>query len=138
MKKFYDSVQSQTPTEVRFVILHHHQVGREQKDRQFKEHWDFMVEQGDSLATWQLFENPTINRRVTISAVRIGDHRKAYLDYEGPISRGRGYVRRVDSGTCVVKESTPTAWVVELDGKELTGRYTLRRAEDDDWTWCPQ
>lgn len=31
-------------------------------------------------------------------AVRVGDHRRSYLDYEGPISRDRGVVVRVASG----------------------------------------
>jgi hypothetical protein len=35
----------------------------------------------------------------TVDAQRIADHRLAYLEYEGPISGGRGTVRRLDGGS---------------------------------------
>lgn len=35
----------------------------------------------------------------TLSAQRIKDHRPMYLDFEGPLSGDRGFVRRVATGT---------------------------------------
>lgn len=74
----------------RFVILHH--------TTRDGEHWDLMLEQGDVLQTWQLLANPLGGEAYPISARRIGDHRLAYLTYEGPISGDRGNVTRIDEG----------------------------------------
>ncbi|MEM8836425.1 MAG: hypothetical protein AAGD00_11490 [Planctomycetota bacterium] len=38
-------------------------------------------------------------------AARMGDHRRAYLDYQGPVSGGRGRVSRVDEGACLLEET---------------------------------
>lgn len=138
MNTSHDNKDAQTPMRVRFVILHHHQGDGEQKDHQFKEHWDFMIEQAETLATWQLFENPTQNPNSEIQAKRIADHRKAYLEYEGPVSQNRGQVQRIESGICVVRESTPTNWIIELKGRKLVGQYELRGTNDNQWTWRPK
>ena len=72
----------------RFVILEHdHPVL----------HWDFMLEAGDVLRTWRLSAPPI--RGAIVAAERIGDHRRLYLDYEGPVSDGRGNVVRWDAGS---------------------------------------
>ena len=138
MNTSHDNKDAQTPMRVRFVILHHHQLDGEQNDHQFKEHWDFMIEQAETLATWQLFENPTQNPNSEIQAKRIADHRKAYLEYEGPVSQNRGQVQQIESGTCVVKKSAPTNWIIELKGKKLVGQYELRDTNDNQWTWRPR
>ena len=107
----------------RFVILHHIAPGGE--------HWDFMIEQEDHLATWQMAREPTDRQAFPIECVRINDHRKRYLDYEGPISGGRGVVTRVDQGTygCLfVDEST---WVLHLQGRRLQGEFRLLRPDPD-------
>ncbi len=60
-------------------------------------HWDLMLEMGNALRTWRLAAPPTPG--VFVAAVPLGDHRLHYLDYEGPVSGGRGSVRRWDQGT---------------------------------------
>ena len=72
----------------RYVILSH--------DHPFP-HWDFMLEHGDALATWRLLDAPAPGR--TCRAESLPNHRAAYLDYEGPVSGGRGVVARWDHGT---------------------------------------
>lgn len=108
----------------RFVILHHIAPAGE--------HWDLMLERGDALLTWQLPREPTSAAFLPLPARRIGDHRKAYLDYEGPISRDRGHVRPVDAGTVEFEESTPERYVFSLRGGRLTGRFLLAR-EGQEW-----
>ena len=94
----------------RFVLLYH----RCQPDSKNLSHWDWMLEQGEKLWTWQLLKlpvrwqaalegkplqlEPTIATQ-TVSIHKLADHRLAYLDYEGPISGGRGEVERCDQGT---------------------------------------
>jgi hypothetical protein len=65
----------------------------------------------------------------------LADHRMAYLDFEGPISGGRGLVARWDRGTCIIRQQSDTEWVVELSGEKLTGEALLRRATGDPNRW---
>jgi len=64
------------------------------------EHFDLMleVEVQDKLRTLQLAQWP-LEPGVSCAAREIGPHRRAYLDYEGEISGGRGHVVRVAAGT---------------------------------------
>ena len=110
-----------------FVILAHSGQG--------PTHYDLMLARGDSLATWQL-PSPVAEMvtGATVRAKKLPDHRTWYLTYEGPLSGGRGRVRRLDAGTCEHIHAGPDLWLVSLDG--LTGRnlLELRRLTDDDWT----
>jgi len=72
----------------RYVILEH--------DAADGRHWDFMLAGGEALATWALAERP--DAAGPVAARSLADHRVAYLDYEGPISGGRGSVTRWDQG----------------------------------------
>jgi len=104
----------------RFVILHHKLDGGE--------HWDLMLEQGDILLTWQLLRDPMDPASYPIPARRIGDHRKAYLDYEGPLTGNRGTVRRVDGGTVEFEQYTPQFCRFTLSGSRSRGTFLLRQA----------
>jgi hypothetical protein len=99
---------------MRFVILQH--------DHPFL-HWDLMLEAEECLRTWRLLAEPA--RGKTVAVEPLGDHRKAYLDYEGPVSGGRGTVRRWDAGTFEWRIDSPERVVVELDGSRLTGEAIL-------------
>ena len=71
----------------RFVVLEHdHPIL----------HWDLMLEFDGTLLTWRLPANVKPTRWV--NSERLPDHRLAYLDYEGPVSKGRGTVRRITGG----------------------------------------
>lgn len=59
---------------------------------------------------------------------RLPDHRRAYLRYEGPISHGRGRVRRVDSGWAVVHRFAADRIELTLMLGGFSGRLRLRRA----------
>ena len=103
----------------RFVILHHRVDGGE--------HWDMMLEHGDVLLTWQLLAEPRGADCLPITARRIHDHRKAYLEYEGPIGEDRGDVRRIDSGGVEIEEITGESCCFRLSGGRMTGSFSLRR-----------
>jgi hypothetical protein len=109
----------------RFVVLEHESPrGR---------HWDLMLETGPALATWALPEPP--DAAETMIADALPDHRPAYLDYEGPISGGRGSVTRWDRGTYVLRRRTDTELVVTLDGARLAGNVALEQLPDDPNRW---
>ena len=57
----------------------------------------------------------------TMRAERIADHRPSYLTHEGPVSRGRGVVRRLRSGR-----------ILEWTGDEAGWRLTLLWASQGD------
>ena len=81
----------------RYVVLHHTGHG--------EPHYDLMIGPADGpLVTFRLPAWPVASR-VTIEP--LPDHRAHYLTYEGPVSGGRGEVRRVEAGdTWVVNPAT--------------------------------
>ncbi len=72
----------------RFVILEHDHPVR---------HWDFMLEMDGALTDLRL-PRPPENDGEPLAAMALADHRLFYLDHEGPVSGGRGTVRRWDGG----------------------------------------
>jgi hypothetical protein len=93
----------------RYVVLEHDFPTR---------HWDFMLESGDVLKTWRLAAPPCPG--TAVPAEPSFDHRPAYLDYEGPVSGGRGTVTRWDAGTFCWDEAAQGV-AVRLEGTRLRG-----------------
>jgi hypothetical protein len=106
----------------RFVILEHDHP---------RLHWDFFLEQGDHLCGWRLAEEPRPGR--AIAAEAMADHRLLYLDYEGPVSGGRGEVRRWDGGEYSVQRTTDTCLALELHGRRCQGSILLQQRAGQDW-----
>ncbi|HSW45515.1 MAG TPA: DNA polymerase ligase N-terminal domain-containing protein [Phycisphaerae bacterium] len=103
-----------------FVLLYH--------TLSAKEHWDLCLDIGPTLATWQIAADPTgkaDNKTHSYPARRIANHRRAYLEHEGPIPGGRGEVRRVERGTWRLVGQESDTWVVDLQGTVLRGIYRL-------------
>lgn len=109
----------------RFVILHHQLRGGE--------HWDLMLEHGDTLLTWQLLRKPKPADDKPIPALRIGNHRKHYLDYEGPVSGDRGHVTRIESGSVTLHDITDDCVTFALNGGWLVGLFVLS-GSGNEWT----
>jgi hypothetical protein len=107
---------------MRFVILEHDHPER---------HWDFMVETRDVLRTWRLLALPASGS--TVAAEPSFDHRLIYLDYEGPVSGGRGHVVRWDRGTFVRQEETAERLVFRLTGARLQGTAVLEQTVSGAW-----
>jgi hypothetical protein len=106
----------------RFVILQH--------DAPQGTHFDFMLETGDVLRTWSLPKTPTAD--ATLIGEALPDHRPAYLDYEGPISGGRGNVVRWDFGTFDWDRSfdAENTLAIKISGQKISGRVVLCRMEN--------
>ena len=96
-----------------------------------------MLERGDVLATWQLAREPVNRASLPIPACRIADHRKTYLEYEGPVDRDRGEVRRVDRGTVTIEEFTAVRATFVLSGSRLAGRFVLLMEAEGQWLFNP-
>ncbi|HOM16797.1 MAG TPA: DNA polymerase ligase N-terminal domain-containing protein [Thermoguttaceae bacterium] len=102
----------------RFVVLEH--------DSPRGRHWDLMLELEGRLRTWALAQPPDAPR--TIPAEALPDHRLVYLEYEGPISGGRGQVRRWDAGAyqpLLPADPNQAEEVYLLQGERLQGRAIL-------------
>lgn len=106
----------------RFVILEHDHP---------QLHWDLMLEAGSSLRTWRLAKPPSQGE--AIEAVAAFDHRLHYLEYEGPISGGRGRVARWERGTFTGQVLGESPIVVRLCGERLRGTLRLEHIEGDIW-----
>lgn len=108
--------QPTPPRTGRFVILTHHAPSGL--------HWDLMLEWGPTLKTWSLSRQPD-QYGPTLEGTPLPDHRTMYLDYEGPISGGRGEVRRWDAGQFALLDDTAEALLLKLEGELLAGNYSL-------------
>jgi hypothetical protein len=105
----------------RFVLLEH--------DHPYP-HFDLMLEGDQVLWTWRLAALPS---EVPVEATRVADHRLIYLTYEGPVSGGRGSVRRVDHGEFTWRTSDPDRLSVILLGGSLRGMLCLEEQGGDLW-----
>lgn len=68
-------------------------------------------------------------------AQRIADHRRLYLDYEGPVSGGRGSVRRLAAGWMRIEQSSPQSLILAGRLGEATGRLSGAAAGGDRWVF---
>jgi len=101
----------------RFVILAHDWPAP---------HYDFMLEEADSLRTFRLSGEPCFD--AVIAAEEIAAHRRAYLDYEGPISGGRGNVTRWDFGRYSILSQSGDGLTIRLSGRKIEGTARIHPA----------
>jgi hypothetical protein len=87
----------------RFVVLEHDHPTL---------HWDLMLDIGESLRSWRLGALPQAG--ITTTCASTPDHRLSYLEYEGPVSRNRGAVKRVLAGDYSIVEETAEQLIAEL------------------------
>lgn len=106
----------------RFVILEHDHPSL---------HWDLMVETGQMLRTWRLPAPPSGGE--SLLAEPTFDHRRVYLDYEGPVGSGRGRVVRWDGGEYEIVNWSEEEIRLRLEGQRIRGLFLLRRESADRW-----
>jgi hypothetical protein len=112
-----------------------------------------MFEAGDVLRTWALAQLPRdwqdVHRDTakacgicpplaasnTVAAENLADHRRAYLDYEGPLSGDRGNVARVAAGTFDTTSETSDRWEIAISASGLNGRIMLSRVMASRGLW---
>ena len=108
----------------RFVILtHDHPVL----------HWDLLLERGEHLQAWRLLQEPIGHE--LISAAELPDHRRYYLDYEGPVSGDRGTVKRWDQGEFTELFRNADRLIVSLAGERIQGQTQLQRVSGPSWNF---
>ena len=97
----------------RYVILRHEMPAEAARTS----HWDLMLEFDGVLRTWALGKLPCAGAVMDVEA--LPDHRMDYLEYEGPVSGGRGTVRHWDEGTFRLLRASDLEMVIELMGRRL-------------------
>jgi hypothetical protein len=119
----------------RFVILHHVVPAGAPRPS----HCDLMLESGDVLRTWSLTQLPRdwatldpenhidFSEENEVEAIQLADHRKSYLDYEGPVSGDRGHVRRLEAGEYDLNSESPETVIATLAGQIIRGQIAIRR-----------
>lgn len=105
----------------RYVILRH----EPEQCSSGSLHWDLMLEVGDVLWTWACDEDPTASD--SFAAERLADHRRAYLEYQGPVSGQRGSVSRCDAGVYTLEQDSAGQLVVLLRGEKLHSAQLILR-----------
>jgi hypothetical protein len=111
---------------MKYVVQHHITVNP---------HFDLMIDNGESLDTWQVHEGD-MDRLIsgkTITAESIEPHRRDYLEYEGPVSQGRGRVEIYDTGeySDIIREKTHLSLL--LKGERLRGKMEIRETAGKSW-----
>lgn len=101
-------------------------------------HWDLMLEEDGVLATFRLEGEPAHCLTHEVRAVKIFDHPLRFLTYEGPVQKGIGTVRIVDSGVYRTREYREDFWALELHGTVLKGDFLLIGQDDTDWRFAPR
>jgi len=117
---------------VRFVVLRH------ETDTDI--HYDWMIEDPAAptgtgvLLTFRAGWPPAaLSPRRAWTVERLPDHRRAYLDYEGPISGGRGRVRQVASGRAIAHQSSHAHLDLTLSLRNRNRRCQLARLGGTTW-----
>ena len=106
-----------------FVILFH----RTQESAERPDHWDLMIQDGDHLMTWALEILPQPG--CVIPAVRLADHRLAYLEYQGVLSGDRGEVTRWAKGKSFRLVEEGPGQVFQLAGSDFDWRVRITECE---------
>lgn len=83
------------PEKGRWVLLLHEVPPSDTELGRRGTHWDLMLEDTEFLWTWAI---PSLPPGTIEAALRLPNHRRLYLDYEGEVSNGRGTVSRVARG----------------------------------------
>ena len=91
---------------LRYVVLRHEGIA--------DPHFDLMFETapGSALKSWRSPAWPIVE---LTPLVELGDHRREYLEYEGPISNNRGNVRCTCRGSLSIISTSEAQWRIVLD-----------------------
>lgn len=101
------------------------------EDATGKPHYDLFLEREGTLKTWRMDK---ADFSQALPAAEGKDHRLQYLDYEGPVSGGRGTVKIWDTGTYFDDAWRGDFIQVAVSGRKLRGRLRLLRDAEGSWT----
>lgn len=114
--------------QTRFVVLHHLMPSGSRR----ASHWDIMVEGEGHLITWAIEGEPYSS--FSQEAIMLPKHRLEYLDYQGPVSNGRGSVKRWDSGFARIVSQENDRWLILFFGEKFIVEGSFQRIDQSRWT----
>ncbi len=118
-----------TPPSLRYVVLRHEGID--------DPHYDLMFETspGSDLTTWRSKKWP-IDTETPL--VQLGEHRRAYLEYEGPLSNDRGNVQRIAAGRYRLDRPSDTLWRITFRDFIAISQLEFRHQKNDLWRAEPR
>lgn len=120
-----EAKKREKPALPRYVILKH--------DAPRGLHWDLLLETAGLLAAWAIVRSP--DEPGEIPAEKLPDHRRVYLEYEGPISGNRGTVTRWDRGEYRILRRREGFLELSVRGRRWHGVVRLTRCEAGPEAW---
>ena len=119
---------SPTPPALRYVVLRHEGIP--------DPHYDLLFETlpGSPLVSWR---SPRWPIETDTPLKRLPDHRREYLDYEGPLTGERGHVRRVTTGYFRLDHRDDTLWRLTFRDLIASSQLEFRREADERWVGGP-
>ena len=110
---------------MKFIIFYHYGID--------ETHYDLMLEAEDTLDSWRIPEEnlkPLLNGE-TIEIISIKPHNKKYLNFEGALSDGRGYVKIYDKGTTSYTHNENSIFDALIFGSEISGKLIFKKIENN-------
>jgi hypothetical protein len=98
-------------------------------------HYDWLIEgpPGGLLVSFRVSERIDTPGFAHFEAQRIADHRPEYLSYEGPVSGGRGTVRRVAEGTLAIEIDSGEHFLARGRLGRVSGAFEGQLLAGDRW-----
>ena len=99
-------------------------------------HWDFRLEKEGTLKSWAVPKGPPEKKLLKRLAIQVEDHALDYIDFEGTIEEGEygaGTVKIWDHGTYKLESESKTTISLVLNGRRLSGRYSLVHLKEKQW-----
>ena len=111
------------------VVLEHTRAGE-------NPHFDWLIDQDgvSPLISFRTHTNP-MDGPAEFNCVRTPDHRRAYLEFEGEISGGRGSVRRVARIVVECFESDDDGSSITVRARHAGSAITWRVRSQSDGPW---
>ena len=101
-------------------------------------HFDWLIDPGSprALLTFRVKEPIHTGDSRNFAAEMIGDHRRMYLDFEGPIPGGRGRIVRVARGALEALGEQQGRIVIRASLGGLTGVFVGRHTDGPWWRFA--
>lgn len=107
----------------RYAILYHDGID--------DPHFDLLFESsaGGDLWTWRSPAWPFLTETLLR---QLPNHRRQYLEFEGPLTHARGFVTRIEAGTFSFDPRGDHQWIFHLNRSPAL-RLLVRRTGDSEW-----
>jgi hypothetical protein len=111
------------------VLLYHYSETR-------APHFDLLLELHPHRKLWDLEtpEDPTV-KRTGIKWETHGLHRRRYLRFQGDVGRGRGVVKRIESGRYIVR-GNGKALRIQLRGRTWKRAFEILQENRGRYVWA--